>query len=81
MYSAPPALTCSRSTPAEKMCPCPVSTTARASEVRSLSKQSASPSHKVMSSALALPCRMVTVAIPSSFVTSIMGAFFRYVCE
>jgi hypothetical protein len=53
---------------------CPVSTTARASEARSLSKQSARPSHKVMSSALALPCRMVTVAIPSSVFTSIVGA-------
>ena len=59
------------------MCPCPVSTTARASEAHSWSKQSARASHKVMSSALALPCRMVTVAIASSIFTSIMGAVLR----
>jgi hypothetical protein len=48
------------------MWPCPVSTTARASEARSLSKRSARPSHRVMSRELPLPCRTVTAAIPSS---------------
>jgi hypothetical protein len=42
----------------------PVSTTARASEARSLSKQLARLSHKVMSSALALPCRLCRRVTP-----------------
>src|SRR5665213_2948826 len=62
-----------RLTPAEKILPCPVSTIALASDLRSSINSAASASQNSMSSALALPCWSVSTAMPASVLMSIMG--------
>jgi hypothetical protein len=75
-YFGPTELKRIRSTPAENIPPWPVITTARAADSEICSKHFASWSLSSMSSALALPWVMVTVAMPLSFFRSIMSVSF-----
>src|SRR5581483_4507760 len=62
-----------RSTPAEKIRPCPVTTTACAFDFANSLKRPASAVQNSTSSVLALPCIKVTTAIPFFVSISIMS--------